>query len=77
MYACVSVFGDMLQEGLRVLRADPRVFHCHNSRWNTIYYSELGASHAILRAGYTIDSLMTKYQGVDWRNKSNWECNMR
>jgi hypothetical protein len=60
-----------------VLEEDGRIFHCHNSRWNTIYYSELGASNAMLKAGYNIDSLMTKYQGVDWRDKRNWECNRR
>jgi hypothetical protein len=30
---------------------------------------------AIMEAGYNLDSLMLKYQGVDWRNKSNWHCN--
>ncbi|GLC37809.1 hypothetical protein PLESTM_000650400 [Pleodorina starrii] len=63
--------------GLQVLLDDGRVFHCHNNRWNTIYYSELGSSTAILKAGYNIDCLMTKYQGIDWRNKSNWGCNAR
>ncbi|KAG2498860.1 hypothetical protein HYH03_003052 [Edaphochlamys debaryana] len=65
------------QVGLQVLLDDGRVFHCHNTRWNTIYYSELGSSTAILHAGYNLDCLMTKYQGVDWRNKSNWGCNQR
>jgi hypothetical protein len=38
------------------------VFHCHESRWNTIYHSELGSSATILAAGYNIDSFMTRYQ---------------
>ncbi|GLI58416.1 hypothetical protein VaNZ11_000118 [Volvox africanus] len=63
--------------GLQVLLDDGRVFHCHNNRWNTIYYSELGSSTAILKAGYNIDCLMTKYQNIDWRNKLNWGCNSR
>jgi hypothetical protein len=35
----------------------------------------MGSSAAILSAGYNIDSLMLRYQGVDWRNRSNWGCN--
>ncbi|KXZ52810.1 hypothetical protein GPECTOR_8g196 [Gonium pectorale] len=65
------------QVGLQVLLDDGRVFHCHNSRWNTIYYSELGSSTAILKAGYNLNCLMTKYQGLDWRDKANWACNGR
>lgn len=39
--------------------------------------SELGASAAILRAGYNLDSMMVRYQGVDWRNEDNWGCNFK
>ncbi len=63
------------QVGLQVLVDDGRVFQCHNSRWNTIYYSELGSSTAILKAGFNLDCLMAKYQGVDWRDKETWTCN--
>ena len=35
----------------------------------------MGSSAAILNAGYNIDSLMLRYQGVDWRDKSHWGCN--
>ncbi|CAL5224080.1 g6706 [Coccomyxa viridis] len=27
------------------------------------------------QAGYTIDCLMLRYQGIDWRNPINWSCN--
>ncbi|GAX76065.1 hypothetical protein CEUSTIGMA_g3508.t1 [Chlamydomonas eustigma] len=63
--------------GLRLLMRDRTVFHCHQSRWNTIYYSELGSSAAVLAAGYNIDSFMTRYQGVDWRDPAHWGCNER
>ena len=43
--------------------------------WDTIWYSELGSSLVLLNKGYNIDSLMLRYQGIDWRNKSNWGCN--
>ena len=45
------------------------------SMWDTIYHSEVGASRAVLNAGYTLDSLMLRYKNVDWRNQSNWGCN--
>lgn len=38
-------------------------------------YAEIGSSAAILDAGYNIDALMLRYQGVDWRDKVNWGCN--
>lgn len=60
-----------------MLLQDRLVFACHRDRWDTIYYSELGSSLAILNAGYNIDSFMLRYQGVDWRNKSTWDCNER
>ena len=56
---------------------DGNVFLCHNDRWNTIYFSEIGSSAAILASGYNIDCFMTRYQGVNWRDTGNWNCNQR
>ena len=42
---------------------------------DTIWSSEIGASAAILAAGYNLDCLLMKYQGVDWRNSSFHDCN--
>lgn len=64
-----------MQVGLDVLTSDGHVFNCYEDMWDTIYHSEVGASRAILNAGYTLDSLMLRYKGVDWRNQSNWQCN--
>jgi hypothetical protein len=66
-----------LQVGLQLLISDRRVFACHKDRWDTIYYSELGSSKAILDGGYNIGCMMLRYQGVDWRDKANWDCNAR
>ena len=63
------------QIGLKVLLKDDRVFKCHTNRWDTIYYSEIGASAAILDAGFNLDCLMVRYQGIDWRLHANQECN--
>lgn len=66
-----------LQAGLALLRRDPKVFACHTSPWDAMFHGELGASAAVLSAGFNLDSLMARYQGVDWRQQSNWECNGR
>ena len=51
------------------------VFECHNDLRHAIYHAELGSARAIFAAGYTIDCLMLRYQGIDWRNPNNWSCN--
>ena len=38
-------------------------------------HAEVGASSAILDAGYNLDSLLLRYQGVDWRDRATWGCN--
>ncbi len=35
----------------------------------------MGASDAVLKQGYNLDCLMLRYQGIDWRDYSNWNCN--
>ena len=63
------------QVGLKILLDDENVFACYNSIHDTVFHAELGSSLAILNAGYTIDTLMLKYQGADWRDRGNWACN--
>ncbi|MCJ1464020.1 hypothetical protein MMC07_002630 [Pseudocyphellaria aurata] len=38
------------------------VFHCWENMAETVIHSELGASQAIIKAGYNLDSLMLRYQ---------------
>ena len=63
------------QTGLKVLLEEGNVFGCYENLLDTVWHSEVGASKAILDAGYSLDSLMLKYQGVDWSNKAAWRCN--
>lgn len=37
--------------------------------------AQIGASSAILRAGYNLDCLMLRYAGVDWRDPAFANCN--
>lgn len=60
-----------------MLAADPNVFRCFQSPWDARYYSDVGAGLAMLRAGYNLDSLLMRYQGVDWWALNNWDCNGR
>lgn len=50
---------------LQVLRATGTVFRCWASYAQTVAASEMGASQAMLAAGYNIDCLMLRYQ-VGW-----------
>jgi hypothetical protein len=58
------------RKGLADLLADGTVLRCHRDRWDAIYFGELGASAAVLRAGGNLAALMTRYQGVDWRREA-------
>ena len=63
--------------GLALMEKEPTVFACFNDTKVTRYLSDRSASRAILRAGYTLDSFLLRYRGVDWTNHSNWDCNAR
>lgn len=63
------------QVGMKLWLDDGNVFGCYSEKLETIFHSELGASLAILKAGYNLDSFMARYQGVDWRDEKNWRCN--
>lgn len=60
------------QAGLGVMRA-AGVFGCYDSIRDVVLRGELGASEALMAAGYAIDSLQLRYQGVDWHGMS--DCN--
>ena len=63
------------QVGLQVLLDTSSVFQSHPDKVSAIINGEYGMNVAIFKAGYTIDSLLLAYQGVDWTNRSNWGCN--
>lgn len=64
-------------EGLARMVAQQGIFRCHKNRWDTRYHSDAGASLAMFKSGWTIDTLMSRYQGVDWKNTETWQCNQR
>eukprot|EP01026_Neomeris_dumetosa_P062715 TRINITY_DN5942_c0_g1_i12.p1 TRINITY_DN5942_c0_g1~~TRINITY_DN5942_c0_g1_i12.p1 ORF type:complete len:442 (-),score=37.07 TRINITY_DN5942_c0_g1_i12:97-1422(-) len=65
----------MDQKGLEIILNDQRVFKCYKELWQVIYFGELGASQAIIRAGCNIGSFQKRYKNVDFRKRRNWRCN--
>lgn len=64
-------------EGFARMVAQQGIFRCHKNRWDTRYHSDAGASLAMFKSGWTIDTLMSRYQGIDWKNTETWQCNQR
>jgi len=60
--------------GLEILRKEGAL-KCYDTQADAVKFAELGASAAMFKHGYSIDSLMLKYSGVDWRDKSTHLCN--
>ncbi|KAL4542464.1 hypothetical protein Ndes2526B_g03942 [Nannochloris sp. 'desiccata'] len=63
--------------GIDILMQSERVFKCYDELQGVIDNSEIGASAEILKAGYNIDSLMVRYQGVDWHSQLAQNCNQK
>lgn len=69
-----SYFWAMDFQTVKFLLKNSSVFACHQSMTDTILKGEIGASQAILNSGFGIDSLMNKYQGVDFRADRTKKC---
>lgn len=53
--------------GIQSLNASNKVFGCWPSYWDVVINSEIGASQAILSAGYNVGSMQRVYWGKDFR----------
>ena len=60
-----------------MLRDTGSVLTCHTSRDSAVFNAEIGASVAILAAGFNIASFLTRYAGVDFREERARSCNGR
>ena len=61
-------------EGIATLRAES-VLRPMNSKVDAIVNGEYGLTRAMFKHGFTIDTLLYKYQNVDWTDERNWDCN--
>jgi hypothetical protein len=57
--------------GLDCMLQEKTIFCNHSSKDDAIIFGEYGMSRCIFRHGYTIDCMLQKYQGIDWRDPSN------
>ncbi|KAK9821494.1 hypothetical protein WJX74_002692 [Apatococcus lobatus] len=62
------------QDGLKLLK-DNSVFSCPGAGVDSIRYPSAKATSVMLGAGLSLDTLMLRYQGVNWRDPQHWDCN--
>jgi len=77
MLGVLCIIESDLQIGLGIIEAEGRSMQCYESAADALSLSVMGASAAILKANYSIDSFMARYRRVDWLDKKNWGCNQR
>lgn len=63
------------QIGLDLLINQKTIFCNHDSKVSAIVNGEYGLSKCILNNGYSIDCMLRKYQGKDWKNTDNYNLN--
>lgn len=51
------------------------VFVDHKDKSAAILQGEYGLTKTLLKNHFKIDCLLTAYQGVDWSDRGNWDCN--
>ncbi len=61
--------------GLTLLREKKTIFCNHKDKVSAIVNGEYGMSNCILDAGYSIDCMLRKYKGIDWRDSKNYDKN--
>ena len=60
---------------LQIVRQQGTSFQQHPTKVSAILSGEYNMTTVLLRHGVNIDCLLKSYQGMDWRNESNWNCN--
>jgi hypothetical protein len=61
--------------GLDLIMADGTIFADHKFKHDAIISGEYALTKCIMKAGYTIDCMLHKYQKVNWLDPSNWRMN--
>jgi len=62
-------------KGLKMLFEEKTIFQIHESKISAIIHGEYGLSNCIFKHGYSIDCMISKYQGIDWSDRKNWNMN--
>lgn len=62
------------KEGLEILEG-ANIFSIRHKKEDVILQSEYMMSQVILEAGYNLDCLLSRYQGMNWRDTKTWHHN--
>lgn len=58
-----------------VLARERGVFVCHTEGDAGGTGGDYMLASAVMDGGYNVETMLLKYNNVDWRNKTNWDCN--
>ena len=61
-------------KGLSILFKEKTIFQIHENKYSAIVNGEYGLSNCLLKNGYSIDCMISKYR-IDWTDKKNWNMN--
>ncbi|KAI8467637.1 MAG: hypothetical protein J3K34DRAFT_480939 [Monoraphidium minutum] len=74
--AAAAAASDGARAGAGQGAAPAGVFGCYGGRAAAEHGAAAAAAEAVLAAGWSLDCLMLRYQGVDWaRDRRHWRCN--
>lgn len=63
------------KEGLDLILEDGTIFFNHKTKKDCILNGEYALSKCILKNGFTIDCMLSKYQNIDWYDEKNYYIN--
>jgi hypothetical protein len=63
------------QIGLEIIKSKGTVFCDHHTKYDAIVHGEYGLSNCIIEKGYSIDCMLSRYQGIVWEDPSNYTMN--
>lgn len=65
----------MSAKAVDVVRLHGTSFRQHKTKVNAILQGEAALTTTVMEHGIGIDCLLLAYQGIDWFNKKEWNCN--
>lgn len=61
--------------GLKLLKNEKTIFCNHKDKVDAIINGEYGMSKCILKNGYSIDCMLSRYKYIDWKDINNYNAN--
>jgi hypothetical protein len=61
--------------GLDAMIAEKTIFCNHPTKFSVIVNGEYGMSNCMFKNGYSVDCMISKYQGIDWSDSKNYKMN--